>query len=67
MNEVPQRLHVDIELEIGSDPIRGRLGVDSGCGREFRRWIELAAAIESVRNGRMVGASTGDYASADAS
>ena len=37
-------------VEVGSDPISGSVSVDAGAEQEFRGWIELVAAIESVRH-----------------
>ena len=35
---------------MGSDPIRGRLGLSPRTLREFQGWIELAAALEALMN-----------------
>ena len=67
MSELPRLLHVDIELEIGSDPIQGRLGLGPRSGREFCGWIELAAALEALRSAPAAAPAPGDYASADGS
>ena len=48
VSEAPRHLHVDLEFEVGSDPIRGRLGPNPLATREFQGWIELAAALEAV-------------------
>ena len=48
MSEPPQHLHVDLEFEVGSDPIRGRIGSHAPPTREFQGWIELAAALEEL-------------------
>ena len=48
MSEPPQHLHVDLEFEVGSDPIRGRLGSNPLLTREFQGWIELAAALDAL-------------------
>ena len=48
VEEGPRHLHVDLEFEVGSDPIRGRLAVNPKAARNFQGWIELAAALESV-------------------
>jgi hypothetical protein len=40
---------VQLLVEIGSDPISGSVSVEAGAVQEFRGWIELVAAIESVR------------------
>jgi hypothetical protein len=45
----PRHLHVEIDLELDTDPIRGRLGLTPGSPREFYGWIELAAALEALR------------------
>ena len=50
MSDAPRHLHVDLDLELGSDPIRGSLGFDPDHPRQFRGWIELAAALEALRN-----------------
>ncbi len=39
-----------LSIEIGSDPIEGSLSVDAGAPQPFRGWIELVAAIESLRD-----------------
>jgi hypothetical protein len=51
VNEAPRRIHVDMEFEIGSDPIRGWLGPSPEALREFQGWIELAAALEALMLG----------------
>jgi hypothetical protein len=48
VSEAPQHLHVDLEFDVGSDPIQGRLGATALATREFRGWIELAAALEAM-------------------
>lgn len=45
-----QAANVRLSIEIGSDPISGSLSVDAGATQEFCGWIELVAAIESVRH-----------------
>jgi hypothetical protein len=50
VNEVPRHLHVDLEFEVGSDPIRGRLGLSPRTLRDFQGWIELAAGLEALMN-----------------
>ena len=67
VSEFPTRLHVDIELEAGSDPICGWVGFAGHGGREFRGWIELAAALEAIRSAPIVAPGVEDYASADGS
>jgi hypothetical protein len=41
---------MQLSIEIGSDPISGSFSVDAGGPQQFRGWIELVAAIESVRH-----------------
>ena len=48
MDEDPRHIHLDMEFEVGSDPIRGRLGPNAETLREFQGWIELAAALEAM-------------------
>ena len=48
MEGEPRHLHVDLEFEVGSDPIRGRVAAHLKASRDFQGWIELAAALESV-------------------
>ena len=48
MSDAPRLLHVDLEFEVGSEPIRGRLGPNSLTTREFQGWIELAAALDAL-------------------
>ncbi len=44
----PDHMRIELDLEVGSDPIRGRLGHDPDTPREFYGWIELAAALEAL-------------------
>jgi hypothetical protein len=48
VEEAPRHIHVDLEFELGSDPIRGWLGPSPEALREFQGWIELAAALEAM-------------------
>ena len=48
MRETPQHMRIEIDLEVGSDPIRGRVGSDPDLPREFYGWIEFAAALEAL-------------------
>jgi len=48
VEELPRHLHVDLEFELGSDPIRGRLGPNAAALRDFQGWIELAAGLEAL-------------------
>jgi hypothetical protein len=40
---------VQLSIEIDSEPISGSLSVDAGAPQQFCGWIELVAALESVR------------------
>jgi hypothetical protein len=51
MTNASQDEHFDLVLEIGTDPIRGRIGRSPDALREFSGWIELAAALEAARTG----------------
>jgi hypothetical protein len=46
---------MQLSIEIGSDPISGSVSVGAGAPQQFRGWIELVAAIESVRHTALVG------------
>ena len=48
MTDLPEHMRIELDLELGSDPIRGRLGLDPEMPREFYGWIELAAALEAL-------------------
>jgi hypothetical protein len=50
VSTAPHHLHVELDLELGVDPIRGTLGLSPDTPREFYGWIELAAALESLRH-----------------
>jgi len=41
--------HAQLEIKIGSDPIRGSLHTDQQWPQPFCGWVELAAAIETLR------------------
>ncbi len=47
---------LQLSIEIGSDPISGSVTVAGGAPQKFTGWIELVAAIESVRNAKAGGA-----------
>ena len=49
--------HLDLSIEVGSDPITGSVSVPSYSAQPFSGWVELVAAIEAARN---PGAGTGD-------
>lgn len=50
---------MSLSIEVGSDPISGSLSVDAGAPQRFRGWIELVAAIESLRGKTSVGGDEG--------
>jgi hypothetical protein len=41
--------HLELAVDVGSDPITGSLSVEAGDPRNFCGWIELVAAIEAAR------------------
>jgi hypothetical protein len=47
---------MQLSIEVGSDPIAGSLSVGDGAPQQFCGWIELVAAIESVRHAAPGGA-----------
>ncbi len=51
VSEPPHHMRIELDLEVGSEPIRGRLGLDPEMPREFYGWIELAAALEALMAG----------------
>ncbi len=57
MNAPTSRL--DLAIDVGSDPISGSLSVPGGESHRFHGWIELTAAIESVRRERRGGGAPG--------
>lgn len=44
-------LHLSLELEVDSEPIKGWLQAERGERREFEGWMELAAALEVLIEG----------------
>jgi hypothetical protein len=44
-----ERVQLEMELDPGSDPIRGTLADSEGKPHPFSGWIELAALIERAR------------------
>ena len=48
MSEAPRHLHVDLEFEVGSEPISGTLSTHPLLTREFRGWIEFAAVLDAL-------------------
>jgi hypothetical protein len=52
----PEIVRGQLEIERGSEPIRGHLSA-AGAGRyRFRGWLALFAAVEQLRAGREPGA-----------
>jgi len=46
---------VHLDIECGSDPIRGRISEAGARGRSFSGWIELVQEIEDARLGTPAG------------
>jgi hypothetical protein len=44
-----ERVRIEMELVVGSEPIRGTLDEGDAGRRPFLGWIELAARIEAAR------------------
>lgn len=42
--------HLELSIDVGSEPIRGIVVVEAGAPRPFCGWMELTAAIEAVRD-----------------
>lgn len=42
------RLHLEVTVELGGDPIRGTVLDGAGPGVEFIGWLELMSAFETV-------------------
>ena len=50
--------HLELSIEVGSDPISGSVSKGSHGSRPFTGWIELVGAIEAARrSGAVTGAS----------
>lgn len=47
---------MQLSIDVGSDPISGSLSVDTAAPQQFSGWIELVAAIESLRHTASLGA-----------
>ena len=52
--------HLELAIEIDSDPIRGSVSQGQHVAREFRGWIALVAAIEDVRSSSTPVGGSGD-------
>lgn len=44
-----ERLQVELELEVGSEPIRGAVGVPPAPTRSFTGWLGLMKALDELR------------------
>ena len=42
--------HLELAVDVGSDPITGSVTVGGGSPVDFCGWIELVSAIEAVRH-----------------
>jgi hypothetical protein len=47
-----QLRRLSIEVEIGTDPITGRVGDPSGASVSFSGWLDLIDALERARNAK---------------
>ena len=45
----PRTLRVELELEVGADPIRGLLRNASGVETAFLGWLELIQMVDQAR------------------
>ena len=52
---MPQQTQVTLDLEVGAEPIAGRLSDDRGTTVVFAGWLELAAALEHAVRARAPG------------
>ena len=55
--ERPMR-HLELAIEIGSDPISGSVSNGAQRAQPFTGWIELAAVIEAARSAGQTGRET---------
>jgi len=49
MNDPEHRLRLVLELERGSEPIRGKITGPAGETREYVGWLALTNALEELR------------------
>jgi hypothetical protein len=47
-----QAAHLELSIDVGSEPIQGLVVVGAGAPQPFYGWMELTAAIEAVRGRR---------------
>jgi hypothetical protein len=59
MSEEERPLRLVLELEHGSEPIRGRITAPTGETREYVGWLALANALEELRRSAACAASAG--------
>lgn len=45
----PATANLAVEIEVGTEPIRGAVADTRGTSQPFRGWLELAGALEAVR------------------
>ena len=57
--ESDDQIVLRLEIEPGSDPIRGKLRLTSGTARPFGGWVGLAAAIDWAIRGERREAANG--------
>lgn len=46
-----QRSHLQLDIDLGAEPISGEVGADGVEAHRFTGYSGLIAAIESIRNG----------------
>jgi hypothetical protein len=51
----PARLEVHLELEVGGEPIRGRISAEGTPSRSFTGWLELTSRLVDLINGATAG------------
>ena len=53
------RERIELEIEPGTDPIRGTIGDESGATASFVGWLEFIEMIEEIREGKHRGGRPG--------
>ncbi len=52
--------HLELSIEVGSDPITGVVSNGSYSSRPFSGWIELVGAIEAARSAGALSGGSGE-------
>jgi hypothetical protein len=60
------RTHLELAIEVDSDPIRGSVSNGDRQWQPFSGWIELVAAIEAARSAAEIVAAPGEAARSSA-